>query len=183
MGMAAEQMEDPLGGAIMLPDEKITGPQLPVADERRQCAEILSGDRPCGFPALQDSTYCARHHVYYHNSQTRDMHRFREQMMINARHDLLRLIPKATDTLARMLDSDDIPANVQLKAATEVYDRVGIRGGTELDIKAEVSSDPAADIRRRLDAMRDGLIQASASADPVITVHVEPEPESEIPSD
>lgn len=152
-------MDDPLGGGMVLTDVPVIRPPV-VLDPRldTECAYLLAptGEN-CRFTALTDSTFCARHHVMSSTKQTSDLERFREQMIRNAKHDLLRMTPKAAATIAELIESEDVPANVRLKAATEVLDRVGVRGGTEIDIRADITSDPVADIRKRLDAMAAGL--------------------------
>jgi uncharacterized protein (UPF0147 family) len=162
-------MDDPLSGTILLSDAPIEYPPV-FADPRndRSCSFLLTpeGDT-CTQTSLSDSTFCARHHVRSSTKQTSDLERFREQMILNAKHDLLRMVPTAAATIAQLIEDEDVPANVRLKAATEVLDRVGVRGGTEIDIRAEVTSDPSADIRRRLEAMAESL-----------RVVVEPEPAS-----
>lgn len=63
--------------------------------------------------------------------------------------------PMAADTLER-LAYDAKNEAIQLKAATEILDRAGVRAGTELDVKVEVSvSDPAQEIRDRLSVLSD----------------------------
>lgn len=154
-------MTDPLGGATLLPETKIKGSELPAVVERRQCKELNSRSEQCKFPALSDSEYCGRHHVIYRRDQTRDIEHFREQMMINAKHDLLRLTPEATKTLGSLIADESAPAHVRLKAATEVLDRVGVRGGHEIEIDVAISGDPTKDIQDRLDQMREALSAAA----------------------
>jgi len=55
--------------------------------------------------------------------------------------------PAAIEILERMMESAE-SEQVKLKAATEILDRAGIRGGVEIDAKVEVSERPADDIIR-----------------------------------
>lgn len=67
-----------------------------------------------------------------------------------ARERVLELSLNAVDELEYLLHHADGEA-VRLKASTEILDRAGVRGGTELDIKAEVvQADPSAELAGRL---------------------------------
>lgn len=168
--VCVEPMEDPFAGAevaeVDLPELKRT----PIKGSIPCAATNSDGFSDCPHVALRDSDFCAKHHVKKSIKPTKDLDRFREQMMINARHDLLRISPDATRTIGELIVDTEVPANVRLKAATEVLDRVGIRGGTEIDIQAEVTGNPSDDIRRRLAAMATGLIAQQQAA-------TEPEPD------
>jgi hypothetical protein len=73
---------------------------------------------------------------------------------------------------------------VQLKAATEILDRAGVRGGIEIDSNVNIDVRPAAEvINERLERLAKGAIQAAAmlSRDGVEIVDaevVEDEPKS-----
>lgn len=149
---------DPLDGATVHP-VRIRPSGRPEMSERG-CQETLRSGRQCTYPALEDSLFCGYHHSIAKADPTHDVIRYREQMMDHARIELLRMSPKAAETIEQILDSDTVPAQVKLKAATEVWDRIGIRGGMDLDINAEVHTDPAEDIRKRLEAMGAGILHA-----------------------
>lgn len=68
--------------------------------------------------------------------------------------------PAAIQILEQMMESAE-SEQVKLKAATEILDRAGIRGGVEIDAKVEISERPADDIiRERLARLAPQLVQA-----------------------
>ena len=152
------ERDDPLKGLAIHEGRSAPTVRRAKKDFERQCVHEYRFDgevKRCQLPPLVDAEYCARHLTP--SKPTIDVLRFREQMIDSARYDLLRISPKATNTIENLLDDDETPANVKLKAATEILDRIGVRGGTELDVRAEVSASPTDEIRRRLAAMAEGL--------------------------
>lgn len=61
-----------------------------------------------------------------------------------ARARLFQAAPAAVDRLEQLLEAESEP--VRLKAATEILDRVGIRGGVELDSHVTIDVRPAAQL-------------------------------------
>jgi hypothetical protein len=78
--------------------------------------------------------------------------------------------PEAVAVLEDLMMNSDVP-HVRLKAATEVLDRIGIRGGTELTVSGHVThevEDPAQVVRDRLSQLAERAEAAqipSAQAD------------------
>lgn len=69
--------------------------------------------------------------------------------------------PAAINVLEQMMESAE-SEQVKLKAATEILDRAGIRGGVELDAKVEINERPADDIiRERLARLAPQLLQVT----------------------
>lgn len=67
-----------------------------------------------------------------------------------ARERVIQAAPKAVDILEALMESAESEP-VRLKAATELLDRAGIRGGVEIDARVELDVRPAEDvIRERL---------------------------------
>ena len=64
-----------------------------------------------------------------------------------ARQRAYQAAPAAIQILEQMMESAE-SEQVKLKAATEILDRAGIRGGVEIDAKVEVNERPADDIIR-----------------------------------
>lgn len=83
-----------------------------------------------------------------------------------ARHRLLQAAPMAADTL------EDLALNasgeaVRLKASTEILDRVGVRGGIEIDARVEVEQvDPSKAIREKLQRLADNPAIAAMMSPP-----------------
>lgn len=78
-----------------------------------------------------------------------------------ARQRAYQAAPAAINILEQMMESAE-SEQVKLKAATEILDRAGIRGGVELDAKVEISERPADDIiRERLARLAPQLLQVT----------------------
>lgn len=84
--------------------------------------------------------------------------------------------PIAVEILENLMESAESEP-VKLKAATEILDRAGIRGGIEIDAKVDIAVRPAADlIEERLARLRP---QAVNILDAEVVPHTEKEPEPE----
>ena len=67
-----------------------------------------------------------------------------------ARERVIQSAPSAVDVLEQLMESAESEP-VRLKAATELLDRAGVRGGVEIDARVEINERPAEDvIRERL---------------------------------
>jgi hypothetical protein len=76
-----------------------------------------------------------------------------------ARQRAYQAAPAAINILEQMMESAE-SEQVKLKAATEILDRAGIRGGVEIDAKVEVNERPADDIiRERLARLAPQLLK------------------------
>jgi hypothetical protein len=70
--------------------------------------------------------------------------------------------PYAVDKLEELMEYAESEP-VQLKAATEILDRAGVRGGIEIDSNVNIDVRPAAEvINERLERLAKGAIQAAA---------------------
>lgn len=79
-----------------------------------------------------------------------------------ARQKLTQAAPYAVDMLEDLMENAESEP-VKLKAATEILDRAGIRGGVELDTTVNIDVRPAAQvIAERLDRLAQGAIQTAA---------------------
>lgn len=79
-----------------------------------------------------------------------------------AREKLVQAAPYAVDKLEELMEFAESEP-VKLKAATEILDRAGVRGGIEIDSTVNVDVRPAAEvIAERLDRLAAGAIQAAA---------------------
>lgn len=83
-----------------------------------------------------------------------------------AREKLMQAAPFAVDKLEELMEYAESEP-VKLKAATEILDRAGVRGGVEIDTTVNVDVRPAAQIiAERLDRLASGAIQAAARLAP-----------------
>jgi hypothetical protein len=91
-----------------------------------------------------------------------------------ARQKLVQAAPYAVDMLEDLMENAESEP-VKLKAATEILDRAGIRGGVEIDTSVNIDVRPAAQvIAERLDRLAQGAIQSAAKlAD--AGLHVQPD--------
>lgn len=79
-----------------------------------------------------------------------------------ARQKLQQAAPYAVDMLEDLMENAESEP-VKLKAATEILDRAGVRGGVEIDTSVNIDVRPAAQvIAERLDRLAQGAIQAAA---------------------
>lgn len=100
-----------------------------------------------------------------------------------ARNKLMQAAPYAVDKLEQLMEYAESEP-VQLKAATEILDRAGVRGGIEIDSTVNIDVRPAADvIAERLARLSKGALEnaarlAAAAGEPtedVIDAEVVPE--------
>ena len=91
-----------------------------------------------------------------------------------ARAKLTQAAPYAVDVLEQLMETAESEP-VKLKAATEILDRAGVRGGVEIDTSVNIDVRPAAQvIAERLDRLAQGAIETAAKlAD--AGLHVEPD--------
>jgi hypothetical protein len=79
-----------------------------------------------------------------------------------ARQKLTQAAPYAVDMLEDLMENAESEP-VKLKAATEILDRAGVRGGVEIDSNINIDVRPAASvIAERLDRLAQGAIQTAA---------------------
>jgi hypothetical protein len=79
-----------------------------------------------------------------------------------AREKLMQAAPYAVDKLEELMESAESEP-VKLKAATEILDRAGVRGGVEIDTSVNIDVRPAASIiAERLDRIAKGAIATAA---------------------
>ena len=79
-----------------------------------------------------------------------------------ARNKLMQAAPYAVDKLEELMEYAESEP-VMLKAATEILDRAGVRGGIEIDSNVNIDVRPAAEvINERLNRLAAGAIHAAA---------------------
>lgn len=79
-----------------------------------------------------------------------------------ARTKLMQAAPYAVDMLENLMENAESEP-VKLKAATEILDRAGVRGGVEIDTTVNIDVRPAASvIAERLDRLHQGAIANAA---------------------
>ena len=93
-----------------------------------------------------------------------------------ARQKLTQAAPYAVDMLEDLMENAESEP-VKLKAATEILDRAGVRGGIEIDSTVNLDVRPAASIiAERLNRLASGAIEASAKL-AAAGLQVQPDPD------
>ena len=106
-----------------------------------------------------------------------------------ARVDVVRMrIVESTEQAMDTIESLLLPGtadNIRLKAATEILDRAGIRGGVEIDVSGEVTVDSAAMVRERLARLALGKLDEDPEEDIIEgeATEVVDEPENDKPDE
>jgi hypothetical protein len=153
-----------------------------------RCVAINKSDgKRCRRWSVIGFTKCPAHSGY---GKLANLKEYRERVIERARLDLLRTAPYAVETIAEMVSDPELNPAVRLKASLEVLDRVGIRGGSELQIDAVVAdgTPTAADeVRVRLDRLRVAAVAGAletntAIADSELGDELESSPTSGAPS-
>lgn len=118
---------------------------------------------------LKDDGLC-RYHLKFNRRPGGDIERARQKIVQSA--------PYAVDKLEELLDAQSEP--VQLKAATEILDRAGVRGGIELNVEVESNGpSPHEVIAARMEQLRVAALHAIADANPDTKI-IDAEPVVEI---
>ena len=103
-----------------------------------------------GSGRLQDDGLCRIHLRSIKTKTSDDIERAREKLMQAA--------PFAVDKLEELMEFAESEP-VKLKAATEILDRAGVRGGVEIDTNVNVDVRPAAQIiAERLERLSSGAL-------------------------
>lgn len=100
------------------------------------------------WPAASAEGFCKGHSKFGSFNVMEQMNRLNDAAKVR----LGQMSPEAVAVLEDLMMNSNVPA-VRLKAATEVLDRIGIRGGTELTVSGTVTHeqvDPAVVVRDRL---------------------------------
>ena len=135
----------------------------PATDKRQpvpmphRCRQVKHDGIRCmlwGSGRPQDDGLCRIHLRSVKSKTSDDIERAREKLMQAA--------PFAVDKLEDLMENAESEP-VMLKAATEILDRAGVRGGVEIDTSLQIDIRPAADvIAERLDRLSKGAIATAA---------------------
>lgn len=132
-----------------VPEHKL--PLLPVRCKRQRA----DGSRcwQWSWPNAASKGFCRTHGDKFAFDAVGQMNKLNDA----AKMRLSQLTEPSLAALEDLVLNSTVP-QVRLKAATEVLDRVGIRGGTELTVSGTVQHeaiDPAAAVREKLDLLRE----------------------------
>ena len=144
-------------------------PGRPLHATRCTATAKATGQR-CRSWAVIGFEKCVKHSGY---EKFANLQEYRERVLERARLDLLRMGPYAVEALGELVRDRDINPAVRLKAGTEVLDRLGVKGGSELTVTVVgEGQSPAEIIRGRLDRL-------AAAAAAVTAVEADPPPAGE----
>ena len=143
-----------------LKEQEAGGPPTPKrqpSPQPHRCRHIKEDGIRCmlwGSGRPVDDGLCRVHLRSLKNRTSDDIERAREKLMQAA--------PYAVDKLEELMDSAESEP-VKLKAATEILDRAGVRGGIEIDSSLTIQTRPAAEVMaERLDRLAKGAIVTAA---------------------
>lgn len=137
-----------------------------------QCTGVVkSGDKAgqrCSKRALYGATVCLSH-----GAQLPVVRAKAEKLVESAR---LKLINAADEAAEWLLDlgANSTSDAVRLKAATEVLDRAGVKGGVEVDVNVTHSQDPGDLLRERLATLRKRTIEGQLAGDDTLAADTQP---------
>jgi hypothetical protein len=134
--------------------EKSGIPSRPLVAGR--CQKVKKDGTRCRQWNVHGLRYCVAHSGVAHLPNVKELH---EQTVHNARLALMKTVPAALTAIDDLITDDDTPPAVRLKASTEVLDRVGVRGGVEIDMHVE-TEDPGDVLSVRLEQLRTRAIAA-----------------------
>jgi hypothetical protein len=128
-----------------------------------RCVEIKKDGERCGRWSVRGLTKCASHlrgaHKNFENVADRV-----QATLDSARMRLLDDADLAVDTLEALMQPGTAEA-IRLKSATEILDRVGIKGGIDINVEVTDSRDPAESIRTRLERLATSTPALTATPD------------------
>ena len=132
----------------------------------------------CDEWALPGYDHCVQHLP----RETLDLHALADETRTSVGVKLLRLSPEAMATLESVMHDESAPAGVRAKAATEILDRAGFRGGVDIHISGEVEVNASDIVAERLAKLAAATTVPALAADALtvlseITADEEPEPE------
>lgn len=128
----------------------------------RCTASVRSGPREgmrCGREAAVGTQVCASHGANLPLVKQAAERRKQEAVL-----RLVGMIDDAIDGLDDLMRNSTSDA-VKLKSYTEVLDRAGVRGGTELDVSINDNTDPATLLRERMEQLRRRTIEGEVVRD------------------
>lgn len=130
--------------------------KLPVLPER--CIRTRADGTRCwawSWPAVSANGFCRNHCSNAAFNATEQMNKLKDASKLR----LAQLTGPSLEALEDLVINSPVPA-VRLKAATEILDRVGIRGGIELNVSGHVEHelvDPAVAVRERLNTLAERM--------------------------
>lgn len=143
-----------------------------------RCVAIKRDGVRCGRWSLRGSDKCIKHLKGSLNFPSVTAHR--EAVLESARMRLLDDSELAIDTIEALMEPGTAEA-IRLKAATEVLDRAGIRGGVDINITTDDNREsPADQIAKRMSTLRERQLERDRKAQLAISMDEEDDGDPEI---
>lgn len=120
-----------------------------------RCVQIKKNGDRCGSWSLRGYDKCIRHAGPGAKMPDGNVNKYREAVIEAARLRLLDASDDAVNTIQDLMQPGS-GEQIRLKAATEVLDRVGIRGGFEVKVDEEVTISASDEIKKRLSQLSAG---------------------------
>ncbi len=120
-----------------------------------RCVAIKKDGTRCKAWSIRGYTKCRRHAGPGAMMEDGNVNKYAEGIIEAARLRLIDSTDLALDTLDELIQPGT-SEGIRLKAATEVLDRAGIRGGFEIDVETTVKIDASAEIAARLEKLCKG---------------------------
>jgi hypothetical protein len=117
-----------------------------------RCTKIKKDGNQCGRWSLRGTNVCIKH-----GGRLPDVQAHAAAVVENARLRIFGMADEATDALHDLIQPGTAEG-VRLKAATEILDRAGVRGGVEITVDDQRSGDPTAELTSRLNRLAKGII-------------------------
>lgn len=123
-----------------------------------RCTVIKKDGVRCGRWSLRGHTKC-KSHLRNADTSFPSVREHMDAIIESARMRLLDDSDVAIDTLEDLLQPGT-SEGIRLKAATEILDRIGVRGGFELEVEVKQTENPAEILSKRLELLRERGQQA-----------------------
>lgn len=120
-----------------------------------RCSQIKKDGTRCKRWSLRGYSKCKSHSGPGALMPDGNVNKYREAVIEAAKLRLLDMSEDALETVWQLSQPGTGEA-IRLKAATEVLDRAGIRGGFELSVEGEITVSSSDEIRKRLASLKEG---------------------------
>lgn len=141
---------DPDSDGYLIGDWYAPTPHRPLHSTRCVAINKGNGER-CRQWAVVGFERCVTHSGY---GKLANLAQYRERIVERARLDLLKGAPYAVERLVELARDRDINPAVSLKASETILDRIGVKGGADLNVTiTPEGASPSDIIRARLDRL------------------------------
>lgn len=144
-------------------------PDKPVPVVR--CIVIKKDGERCGKWSLRGHTKC-KSHLRGADLNFPNIREHMDAVIESARMRIVNDTDMAIDQLEYLMENAT-GEQIRLKAATEILDRAGVRGGFEIDVEVQHTEDPAEILAKRLATLRErGMAAIEAQRGDVVDAEV-----------